>query len=333
MSLKALPLRILVSLILLTWIPFDHRPVLAQTPMAAPQEEVIDGRGVLLSIPQNPRAIIYLFHGTGGSASYATNIATRLVLERFAAAGYGYAATSSGQREGPARWIIEEADPRKNPDLTYMLGLHEHLVRSGAIGARTPVFSMGMSNGGGMANLFGLVSREAGLPIAGVADYLGPFPASMLGASRTGGTAPPSTFVVVAENDSLVSSQNVLAIAANLSETGVRIETHLATEAATKPGDFTRIPGVDLSRSQAIFDELVANGVIDRSGKRLMFTDQTTIPRDAEDKLSGRISERTIQRQVFRILMETWAAHMMRSDYADQQFAFFEAELARTKGR
>jgi hypothetical protein len=31
--------------------------------------------------------------------------------------------------------------------------------------------------------------------------------------------------------------------------------------------------------------------------------------------------------------METWAAHMMRSDYADQQFAFFEAELARTKGR
>lgn len=31
--------------------------------------------------------------------------------------------------------------------------------------------------------------------------------------------------------------------------------------------------------------------------------------------------------------METWAAHMMRSDYADEQFAFFEAELARTKGR
>jgi hypothetical protein len=138
---------------------------------------------------------------------------------------------------------------------------------------------------------------------------------------------------VVAENDSLVNPQNVLAIAANLSETGVRIETHLATEAATKPGDFTRIPGIDLSRSQEIFDELVANGVIDRSGKRLIFTDQTTIPRDAENKLSGRISERTIQRQVFRILMETWAAHMMRSDYADQQFAFFEAELARTNGR
>jgi hypothetical protein len=31
--------------------------------------------------------------------------------------------------------------------------------------------------------------------------------------------------------------------------------------------------------------------------------------------------------------METWAGHMMRSDYADQPFAFLEAELARRAGR
>jgi hypothetical protein len=31
--------------------------------------------------------------------------------------------------------------------------------------------------------------------------------------------------------------------------------------------------------------------------------------------------------------METLAAHMMRSDYADEPFGFLEAELAHTAGR
>lgn len=292
------------------------------------EEKAIAGRPVVLAIPENPRAIIYLFHGTGGSENFATNATTQRVLKRFVAAGYGYVATSSAQRTGPARWQLEDADPSTNADLRYMVDLHRHLVRSGAFGERTPIFSMGMSNGGGMANLFGLAARKAQLPMTGVADYLGPFPAAMLATARSSRATPPPTFVVVAENDGLVDAERVLAAAGRIAGAGIPVETHVARETLVQPGDFMVIAGVEASQSQTIFDDLVSRGIIDRTGKRLVLTDHESFGREAEVALQALLPPGDSQRLIHRVLVEKWAGHVMRSDFAAEQFAFFEAALA-----
>jgi dienelactone hydrolase len=292
----------------------------------AVRTEVIDGRNTVRMIPAKPRAIIYLFHGSGGSEGFATNPTTVKTLEAFVKAGYGYAASASLQRTDPMRWDLSSGDPKTNPDLAWMLALHKKLVAAGEISATTPVFTMGMSNGGGMANLFGSVAKIEGLPVKGVADYMGPFPAPMA-AMLQAGKLPPPTFVVAAEHDGLVNAQNVLANAEKVKAAGQTVETHLATEAVLKRDAFMSIEGVDAAASSAIFDDLVTRKLIDASGKRLVFAGQGTFPREDLAKLLTLLPAGANQRAIHRVLVSTWAGHMMRSDYAAQQFAFFEAAL------
>jgi len=89
--------------------------------------------------------------------------------ERFLSAGYGHASSASLQRSEPTRWDLPSADPKTNPDGAYMLALHTRLVDSGKTSVDAPVFTMGMSNGGGMANLFSLAARQNGLSAKGTA--------------------------------------------------------------------------------------------------------------------------------------------------------------------
>lgn len=295
----------------------------AQTP-DAPRSEQIEGRNTLRYIPAEPRGLIFLFHGSGGSENFATNDATQQTLAPFMKAGYGFAASASLQREEPQRWDLTSGDPQVNADVAYMLDLHRRLVASGEIKADTPVFTMGMSNGGGMANLFGLAAKQAGLPVKAVANYMGPFPAPMT-AMIASGAKPAPTFVVVAERDGLVSHANVLAAAGRVKEMGVTVETHLKTETTLTPTAFTGIGGMDTAASAAIFDNLVKLGVVDASGKRLFATGKPTITREDQAALRDMLPEGENRRAIYSALLTTWGAHMMRSDLADEQFAFFEA--------
>lgn len=299
---------------------------LAPTPMATVRQEQVDGRNVVRMIPPSPKAIIYLFHGSGGAETFATNPTTQRVLERFVAAGYGYAASASLQRTEPRRWDLTSIDPKTNPDVAYMLALHRRLIAAGEIEATTPVFTMGMSNGGGMANLFALAAKKEGLPVKAVGDYMGPFPAPMSPVIE-GGLAPAPTFIVVAEHDGLVSAANVLAASERVKKAGTKIETHLVKEVALRPSAFADLEGVDAKTSESIFSDLVARGLVDSNGKRLAFADQAVISREDMAVLIARLAPGQNQRGIERVLMQTWAAHMMRADYAAQQFAFFEAAL------
>ena len=207
-----------------------------------------------------------------------------------------------------------------------MLGLHRHLVAAGEIAATTPVFAMGMSNGGGMANLFGLAAKQAGLPVKAVADYMGPFPAPMRAATEEGARPAPS-FVVAGERDGLVNASSVLAAAERLQDLGVTIETHLIKEAILTPRDFARLKGIDEQASAAIFGDLVARGIVDQTGKRLFRADQPTITREDQAALADMLSVQGNRREIVRTLLTVWGGHMMRSDLAEAQFAFFEAAL------
>ncbi|MBS0361085.1 MAG: hypothetical protein JSR98_06870 [Proteobacteria bacterium] len=293
--------------------------------------DTIGGRPVLSYVPANPKGIVYLFHGSGGSEAFATREHTVRVLSALVAAGYGYAATSSLERTGQKRWDLSSLDPKANPDVAYMLALHKALIDKGAITARTPVFTMGMSAGGAFANLYGVAAKQQGLPVVAVADYMGPFVAPMAYLLKDAHDLPP-TLVVLSEHDGLVDAKRVGAIAGQLQKAGGQLEVHLNVEHRVCPATFTLVPGLSAAqREELVAKALPAAGLIDSEGRRTIFTDKPVIDREDLLELYRRTPGGAQSRPIAEELTIAWAGHQMRSEYAARQVAFFDAALAARK--
>jgi len=292
----------------------------------APVEATIEGRPTLRDLPAKPKGVVYLFHGTGGSERFATRIHSQRVLSRLLAAGYGYVAAPSLDRTEIKRWKVTSLDPAANPDVAYMLALHRALIAKGEITATTPVFTMGMSNGGAFANLFAAAAKAQGLPVVAVADYMGPFPAPMREVDPK--TLAP-TFAVLVQNDGLVSTPQVSKVIAGLNAAGARIDLHTVDETRACPASLALVPGLSSADREALVAKtLPAAGLADADGRRLAARDQPTITSqamaDVQAKLAGQPNGRDIANELFI----AWAAHQMRSDFADAQVRFFDQALA-----
>lgn len=301
------------------------------TPIAAPPaplEADIEGRPTLRYFPAKAKGVVYLFHGSGGSERFATRIHSQRVISRLVAAGYGYVAAPSLDRTEVKRWNITSLDPAANPDVAYMLALHKALIAKGEITARTPVFTMGMSNGGAFANLFGAAAKAQSLPVTAVADYMGPFPMPM----RVAPKALAPTFVVLAQNDGLVSTPQVSSAIARLTADGAQIESHVVEEQRACAASLTLVPGLSPAARQALVAEtLPAAGVADAEGRRLVYRDKPSITREDMADLNQRLPRGAQGRDIGNELLIAWAAHQMRSDFADAQVAFFDKALAGAK--
>lgn len=297
-------------------------------PAPAWRNEAINGRRTIRSLPRAAAAIVYLFHGSGGSEAFANRLHTRRVIEKLSARGYGFAAAASGDREPPAQWDLRSIEPDRNPDVAYMLGLHRTLTDRGEIDRATPVFTMGMSNGGGFANLFAVAARTRGLTVKGVADYMGPIPAPAREQAALSGGFPP-LFVVLGENDGLVSAETVGAVADGLKAAGAQVERHLLREQLVTAETFRDVPGLAGEDRSALVTALVASGVIDAGGRRLIFRDRAKLGRAEMADLGQRMPQGPAARDVLNEVLIAWAGHQMRSDLADPQVRFFDRQLGR----
>lgn len=143
------------------------------SPAPKPISEILNGRPTLRYLPPHPKGVVYFFHGSGGSERFAARLHSQRLLAALVAAGYGYVSPPSLDRDAK-RWNLASADPASNPDVAWVLSLHRTLIARGEITSVTPVFATGMSNGGGFANLFAAAAKAQGLPVAAVADYMGP---------------------------------------------------------------------------------------------------------------------------------------------------------------
>jgi dienelactone hydrolase len=299
----------------------------AVSPLPAPPvtAEAINGRPTLRYLPPHPKGIVYFFHGSGGSEAFARRIHSQRVIAALIAAGYGYLAAPSLDRE-VKRWDLTSLDPAANADVAYMLAVHKALIAKGEITAATPVFTTGMSNGGGFANLFAAAARAQGLPVKAVADYMGPFPAAMRGADPK---ALAPTLLVLSHNDGLVSAEQTGAIAARLRAAGARIEAHVNEEHRTCAATFTLVPGLDAAQREELAAKVLpAAGLADPAGRRLAYRDKPVIDRAAMADLLSRLPQGPQARAISDELLIAWAGHQMRSDYAARQVAFFDQALA-----
>ncbi len=291
------------------------------------ESQTFRGRIVLLAVPENPRALLYLFHGTGGSAKYASRLHTALIAEALYGRGYALVAAES-ERIGRKKWNLKSANPDSNTDLRDMIALRDHLIASTAVREDTPVFTMGMSNGGGFSSLFGYVASTEGVPVRGIANYMGPVPLAAKQLFDQGIPFPPY-FVVLAEQDGLVNSTRVAEGVEQIDNSGTSTELHLATETSTNVSSLVRLGKVSETRAHELVAFLQQSGFIDEKGARL-FHANDPITRGHMVQIGKAETKAGLSRTEFNALLIVWGGHQMRSDYLQQQMDFFEQHIAAT---
>lgn len=317
---------------MLAWSPSAAPAAGLPLPTAASpafESEAFEGRPVLFSGGANPRAVVYLFHGTGGSEAFARRREAQRAIQPLLAKGYAIVASRSGQRE-PARWDLTAGGAEGNADLDFMLRLHGDLVARGRIASATPVFAMGMSNGGGFASLFAVTASRKGLNVRGVADYMGPIPEAALTAPGALAGFPP-IFVVQAMADGLVDPARVATVVEALKAAGVRTEFHLAKPQPLTTAALGELLDVDAPKAAELLAELKRAGVLGASGH--VVGADAPLDRQAMASLERRLPPSAKGREVLNALIIAAAGHQMRSDYAEAQAAFFEAALSQPNRR
>ena len=95
------------------------------TPSVTFTHSTFEGFPVISYVPDHPVAMIYLFHGSNGSADFAEKVETTAVLNTFIARGYGFVSTSSTERTGDRRWEQGNQSLTNNPDLSRLLRLQK----------------------------------------------------------------------------------------------------------------------------------------------------------------------------------------------------------------
>lgn len=233
-------------------------------PLAPIETRTFEGRTVHSVIPQNPVGIVYLFHGTGGSADFALRIETLDQSNELLERGYGWVATESTKRTGNKRWYVFDASLSTNPDLALLTRLHADLVANTGVTGETPIFGIGMSNGARMVTLFGQAFADAGYPLVAVAPFNGTAAPSV---NVAGGLTVPG-FWVTSENDTTVLPADVIADQQGSATMGVPTRLFTKPEESLQPIRFTRIPTIDPDEAVLIYEALQGTGAWDADGER-----------------------------------------------------------------
>jgi predicted esterase len=289
----------------------------AVTPAAEWQRTTFEGFPVISYVPENPRGLVFLFHGTGGSASFADRVETTDVLNRLVAQGYGFVSTSSTERTGNRRWLVTDPSLTTNPDLARLLRLRAHLVSTTPVEPGTPLVGIGMSNGARFVTLWGQAWRNAGHPVRAIWASHGRIAPPFDGPGQL--TVP--TFFSTSENDFTVPPGGVILDLAQTMDAGTPAEFAISRERRLTAPPYERIPGIDASEAQQIVQALIATGVWDAQGNRIEPDVETAAARAGTVSLPP-----SVQAQASQIADQTalqMAVHQFTAEHTQQVLGFF----------
>lgn len=273
----------------------------------------INGSRFERRIPANPRGLVFSFHGSGGSGDLPFRkpeamVATRLMWSR----GFGVIGLDSSNRV-ERQW--NPAFALSNPDVVNVQALIEQLRAEGVIGAQTPIFCEGTSNGGGFCSRVSALLGMRGQSLMIASGIEAVLAQSMV----------PTIWTLGANDPTLAPGylDQARRSAANLDGRGVAWELHVVDSNPVYPERFARIPGVDLDSSRALHVSLRAAGILD--------ADNLVVRDPRGDALDGLIpSALANQRGNIIAQLETArGAHEYFSDHAHRIVHFFEAQLTR----
>jgi hypothetical protein len=281
------------------------------------QRSTFEGFDVISYVPDHPRGVVYLFHGSNGSAAFADRVETTDVLNRLVAKGYGFVSTSSTERTGDRRWQVFDPSLTTNPDLARLVRLQAHLVATTPLEANTPLVGIGMSNGARFVTLWGQAWRNAGYPVKAIWASHGRTAPPFAGAGQL--TVP--TVFSTSANDFTAQSGDILHSYNVAHNSGTPSEFYSSAERKLVAAPFLRIPGIDPDEANQIVQALEATGVWNAQGQRIVPDIQQAVTRAQTVNLpaSVRPSASSIQDET----AITLAVHQFTAEYADQVIAFF----------
>ncbi|MGK0186389.1 MAG: poly(3-hydroxybutyrate) depolymerase [Verrucomicrobiales bacterium] len=232
-------------------------------------------------IPPAPDALVFFFHGTRGGIGFYDNLAPEEMIHALYAANIGVLCSESVDRDNlkspGSRWNGRSLHPEtdavffENPDWVRLMALRDEMIATTGVTVITPVFSMGFSNGGGFALTFAHLAQQAGLDFRGAAVHAQPaFSEGHFRASRR--IAPGTPFFLSAlVNDGTAGKMPILG--EMLTGLGQDVTMMFGEEVRLKRDRFQRIRDVSASQSEDFFRRLVADGIIDSDGLRLVDVD------------------------------------------------------------
>jgi hypothetical protein len=287
------------------------------TPHATFSTWRFEGFDVVSYVPEDPTGLVYVFHGSHGSADFATKVETVDTLNELIDRGYGFVSTESTERTGNKRWNVFEPSLTTNPDLARLTRLHQHLVDATPVADSTPLVGIGMSNGARFVSLWGERWAAAGYPVASIAMYMGTIAPPV---TRGGGLSVP-TFFVVAEHDYTTPPAPIIAERDATAASGTPTELIVAREQPLSSARFLRIPGIDGPEAETTFQALVATGAWDSQGRRLAPIEQAVALAETAHLPATVLSEgNEIANQCALVL----AIHQMRGDVRSSVGDFFD---------
>lgn len=297
------------------------------------QEKTIQGveseKRVFFHAPAGapPTALLFLFHGTGGSAELAFKpSAFHLAL---VATHLGMAVVSPEAQEvtlgdpgsdGKLRWNAVP-DLGTNVDLQDIELVSDRLTELGLVPAEVPRYALGMSNGGSFALTVG-----AALPFTAVASYCATGRPDVHQSTTT-----PSMWLMCMHdnNETLAAKKDQWPFGSDaLALREIPTGYHVHPPSPLYPGRFARLQGVDVTASEAAVAELAAAGFLDDRGHLLMTAGELTTAVAAslaDFPATGVVEQAGGKELVQGELKAAYADHQLYSDWARLMFAFFEA--------
>jgi dienelactone hydrolase len=290
----------------------------AVVPTYSASTSTFEGFPVISYVPANVRGIVFVFHGTGGSADFATKIETVDMLNHLVADGYGFVSTESTDRNTD-QWDTTSLSLTANADLARLSALYASFMSSGKITDTTPIYAVGMSRGAGFASVFAQAFKNAGDPVAAIAPSHGQIPIVV---RNKGGLNVPAIFTLGA-NDTIVDNAQVIQQVQALQPRGISAEYFVEPETNLQASRFLRIPGIGQSTADAIFTTLTNAGLWNQSGQRLKSIN------DVEAALPTLQYPANVTGDQKQMLADeinvVLAVHQYSATYATQTTQFFDA--------
>jgi predicted esterase len=295
--------------------PTDTPAALAPiTPTVTWERTPIAGVPATWWLPSDARAVVWLFHGTGGDALFPDNLECTSLLNTFVDAGYGFVAVESTDR-GARTWDVNHHDLSENADLRRIADVHDTLAARGDLDDQTPTFGLGFSNGAAFLGPFSTLARESRWPLMGLAAHNG------VPTGARGGALPHPIFFVTADNDQTVLPRWVEDRHAAQIDAGQPAQLARSPEGALTRDWFIRVPNIDADESARAFDAYVALGIIDTEGRRL------PAPQDLEGALDGARDHLGVDRapQITTAARVRFALHAFDGRFAQAELDFLDA--------
>jgi hypothetical protein len=284
--------------------PYEQLPVRASFPWT---KESYEGKSIQYYIPEEPKAVLWVFHGTAGGFGSVTQIEWLEIYNLLVPFGVAIVLNESLDREAE-QWQIDTTDPAENLDFVRLAEVRDYLNATTALSEATPVLAIGFSNGAWFATRFVNMAQQSGWDVRAFIVH---------NSANYAGDGIPGLWVSAENDDKNGGPESVETAAAECTlAAGEECPFVHGVEIPLDPRRFARLPEYSLAQSQNIFDELVEFEYVDADGERLI--------EDLTD-LDGLMTEYSARSEMpFPTLPPTqlrvvWATHRVSSQHVVEE--------------